>query len=239
LEGRTIMPLLKNVPVAMTAEEVVASRGRREVRPELLQDAQQAIALGHTLWQPQAVYDWFDVRAVLGENVHLAHPTLAGVEALLHVGPRANLLQGAQRALVSVGTLGPDLGQQVDDLQAAGQLLKSFLLDNAGVLALGAVGASLRCLAEEEAAAHAWGVSEALAPGSLVGWQLRGQRELCSLLPLDAIGVQLNEYCVLQPQKSFSVLIGLGPGYTQTKVGSACKYCALQHTCWRRREDPS
>jgi hypothetical protein len=104
---------------------------------------------------------------------------------------------------------------------------------------LGSAGAALRCVAEEAAASLGWGVSEALSPGSLVGWQLRGQRELCSLLPLETIGVRLNDYCVLEPHKSFSVMIGLGPGYTSAKVGSVCKYCALNATCWRRREDPS
>jgi len=72
-----------------------------------------------------------------------------------------------------------------------------------------------------------------------VGWPLRGQRELCSLLPLDEIGVHLNKYYVLEPHKSFSSLIGLGPGYESGQVGSICKYCALRDTCWRRREEPS
>lgn len=231
------MPILQDVPVALTAEELIAAQGQRRARLELIQDTQAAIDLGRTLWQPRAVYDWFDVRAVEGEYVHLSPPSHSGAEQVLHLGPKAGLLDGAQRALVSVGTIGPALEHQVSALQAAGEALKSYLLDTAGVLALGAVGASLRCLAEEAAAAQGWGVSEALAPGSLVGWSLRGQRELCALLPLNSIGVRLNEQCVLEPQKSFSVLIGLGSGYTRAKVGSVCKYCALQHTCWRRRED--
>ncbi len=97
----------------------------------------------------------------------------------------------------------------------------------------------MRCLAEETAAGLGWGVSPSLSPGSLVGWSQRGQRDLCALLQLDDIGVRLNEYCVLEPHKSASGLIGLGPGYESARVGSVCKYCALQKTCWRRREDPS
>ena len=92
---------------------------------------------------------------------------------------------------------------------------------------------------EETAADMGWGVSPSLSPGSLVGWSLRGQRELCGLLPLESIGVELNTHCVLEPHKSTSGIIGLGPGYETNKVGSACKYCALQNTCWRRRRDPS
>lgn len=235
------MPILRDIPVALSAEEVVASQGRKQLRPEWLLEAKQAITMGQGLWEPQAVYDWFDVSAVNGEEVHLCHPAQAGVEATLHLGPHAPLLHGARQALVGVGTIGPALSQKVQELQAAGDSLASFFLDTAGVMALGAVGTRLRCLVEEAAAAQAWGVSKALAPGSLVGWHLRGQRDLCALLPLDAIGVRLNDYCVLEPHKSFSTLIGLGPGYTRSKVGSVCEYCALQDTCWRRRpsEDPS
>lgn len=231
------MPILQDVAVTLTPEDVIAAQGQKRIRPELLRQAEQAIALGQALWRPQAVYDWFEVGTVDREWVHVSHPADAGVQAILHVGPGARLLVGARRVLVSAGTIGPDLERRVHELHQAGDELTSYLLDCAGVVALGAIGAAQRCLVEEEAATEGWGVGEALSPGSLAGWQLQGQRELCSLLPLDLIGVRLNEQCVLDPQKSFSVLIGLGPGYSNTKVGSVCKTCALRHTCWRRREE--
>jgi hypothetical protein len=233
------MPILQNIPIALTAEEVIASRGQRSVRPELMQQAEQVIALGQDLWQPMAVYDRLEVHGVNGECAHLASPSQIGVEAILHIGPKANLLDSAQQVLIGVGTIGPALEERVHDLQAAGEGLQSYLLDSAGVVALGAVGEALRCLAEETAEAEGWGVSAALSPGSLVGWSLRGQREVCALLPLQEVGVRLNDHCVLEPHKSFSAVIGLGPGYETKKVGSVCKYCALRKTCWRRREASS
>jgi hypothetical protein len=171
--------------------------------------------------------------------VVLSSASQGGQQSTLRIGPKADLLRGAERALVSVVTIGPELERRVHELQAAGEGLKSYLLDSAGVVALGAVSEAIRCLAEEAAADHKWGVSPSLSPGSLVGWPLAGQRELCALLPLDVIGVQLNSHCVLVPYKSVSGLIGLGPGYEASRVGSVCKYCSLRNTCWRRREDPS
>ncbi len=245
------MPILTEIPVALAPEEVLATRGRRRVQPGLLRDAEAAIGLGQTLWRPAAVYDWFDVTEISGEEVHLipavpddlspenglAFPGRQGT--WLHIGPRVELLAGARRVLVAVGTIGSALETRVHELQVAGERLSSYLLDSAGVVALGAVGEALRCLAEEAAAVQGWGVSPALSPGSLVGWPLVGQRVLCGLLPLDCIGVSLNSYCVLEPHKSFSTLIGVGPDFSSGKVGSVCRYCALQATCWRRREDPS
>jgi hypothetical protein len=233
------LPILRDIPIALTAHEIIATNSQRPIRPALLRDAEAAIALGQTLWQPAAVYDWFDVQDVDGEWVQLSSPASPGVRANLHVGPKAGLLEHARRALASVGTIGPALEQRVHELNTGREGLKGYMLDSAGVVALGAVGEAVRCLVEEEAEGLGWGVSPSLSPGSLVGWPLRGQRDLCSLLPLDSIGVQLNNHFVLEPHKSASGIVGIGPGYDSPRVGSVCKYCALQKTCWRRREDPS
>jgi hypothetical protein len=233
------MPILRDIPISLTVEQVLASRGQTSIRPELRQSAEEAIALGQSLWQPMAVYDWFDVHHLEGESVYVAAAHRSDGESVLRVGPKAGLLDCAQRILASVITIGPTLEQKVHELQAGREGLGSYLLDSAGVVALGAVGEAIRCLAEETAAELGWGVSPYLSPGSLVGWPVGGQRDLCALLPLDSIGVRLNDHSILIPFKSASGIIGLGPGYETTKVGSVCKYCALKNTCWRRREDRS
>jgi len=230
------MPILRDLPITLTAEELLAERGRNEQRSGLIAAAQEAIALSQTLFAPAAVYNDFEVRGVTGECATLA-PLLpcSSASLALTVGPKADLLAPAQRLLVAVYTMGPALEARVGDLARAGEPLLSYLLDCAGVTALGVVGERVRCLAEELAAERGWGVSPALSPGSLVGWTLQGQQELCSLLPIAEIGVRLNEYCVLEPHKSVSVVIGMGPGYESHEVGSVCRYCALRDSCWRYR----
>jgi len=233
------MPILQDVPIAITAQEIIAKRGQQHIRPDLLERAKETIDLGHGLWQPAAVYDWFDVEAIDGEEIHLTCPSRPELKGALHIGPKVSLLQDAKKIMAGVGTIGPALEEYARQLQTLNEGLQSYLLDSAGVVALGALGESLRCLVQEAAAEQGWGVSAALSPGSLVGWPLRGQKDLCRLLPLAEIGTRLNKYSVLEPHKSFSVIIGLGPGYDSVHVGSVCRYCALQETCWRRREDPS
>jgi hypothetical protein len=231
------MPILRDIPIALKAEDIIASPNKGQHRPALLMHAEEAINLGQILWQPACVYDWFEVRHVEWERVTLAG--LNGTEVVLQIGPKADLIAPARRVVVGVVTIGPALEQKVRELQAAGESMMSYLLDSAGVVALGAAGEALRCLAEEAAGELGWGVSPSLSPGSLVGWSLRGQHELCGLLPLEQIGVRLTNHAVLEPHKSASGLVGLGPGYDSTRVGSICKYCALQKTCWRRREEPA
>jgi hypothetical protein len=240
------MPILKDVTITLTAEELLAAQGRNERQPAFVAAAEDAIALGKTLFAPAAVYDEFEVRGVAGERVALTlapSPTRGrGVAAGrgegigLTVGPKADLLAPAKRLLVTVYTIGPALETRVSELYKASEPLLSYMLDCVGVMALGMVGERLHRLAEERAAGRGWGVSPALSPGGLVGWPVQGQRELCDLLPLADIGVRLNEYCVLVPHKSVSMVIGLGPGYESHEVGSVCDYCALRDTCWRRRE---
>ena len=233
------MEILQDISISLTPEYVLEEQCRRRggaVRPWMAEIAKEALEVGQALFAPAIITDEFAVRGVAGGQVCLAtsdadDPALAR----LVVGPKADLVAPAERVMVSVLTIGPLLERRVHELQAAGENLLAYMLDAVGVLALGVVGESLRCMAEERAAELGWGVSPALSPGSLVGWSLSGQRELVALLPIQKIGVQLSDYCVLMPHKSASVLVGLGPGYESNHVGSVCRYCALAGSCWRRR----
>ncbi len=230
------MPILRNIPIPITPAEILGRRKKRANPPHVLQAAEEAIALAQALWQPVALYEWLDVVAIEGHDVRVSGPL---GEGLLDIGPRAGLLDPARQVVVAVGTLGFALERRVHELTEAGQALNALLLDSAGVVAVGAIGEAMRCLAEETAVGQGWGVSPSLAPGSLVGWSVEGQSALCGLLPLEEIGVTLNSFGILEPFKSASWLIGIGPGYEARHVGSMCYLCALSDTCWRRREDRS
>jgi hypothetical protein len=221
------MPVLKNIEIRISTDELLRAQGSAAQRPAVRAMARWASAEAQRLAEPAAVWDLLPVHQVDGDRACVG-------EAWLRVGPHADLLAPARQALVSVVTIGPTLEAEVRRLNQEGSPLESFMLDSAGVLALAAVGDSLRRLAEDLAAQRNWGVSLALAPGSLVGWPVHDQRTLCSLLDLAAIGVTLNSSQVLVPHKSASRLVGLGPGYTARQVESACRFCPQRETCWRR-----
>ena len=230
------MPVLREIPISLNAEQMLAAQGRSGAQPGLMAAAEQAIVLGQTLWSPALVYDEMEVLGVGPESVSIAAPNLrSSLPHQLTVGPKVHLLAPAHRLLAAVYTIGPALGARVGELAKEGDLLLSYLLDCVGVMALGAVGERVRSMAQETAAAGGWGVGPALSPGSLVGWSIQGQRELCDVLPIGDIGVGLNKYCVLEPHKSASVVIGMGPGFGSHEVGSVCVYCSLRDSCWRRK----
>ena len=223
--------------ISLTPSDVLVAQylGRRRTFPApILKSAEQAIAQGQELFCPAAVYDEFPVHGIEGQELIL---NANGELKRLKIGPKVDLLRPAERVLVAVDTIGPALEKRVSELHAGGEPLGAFMLDSVGVVALGAVGEALRKVVEQRAAELGWGVGAALAPGSLVGWSMRGQRPLCALLPLQSIGVQLNDAYVLQPHKSASMLIGIGPDYRSSRVGSICRFCSLAGSCWRRRTE--
>lgn len=228
--------ILRDIPLHLTAQELLEEVGS-PLRPALVTAAEQAVELAEALIAPAALWGEFTISSVSGEQVALATPSEPEHPiARLHVGPKADLLVPAREVVIAVYTIGPALENEVRNLNAQDALL-AYLLDSAGVLALSAVGEALRGRVEQQAVERGWGVSPSLSPGSLVGWPMTGQRELCALLPLEQIGVRLNEMCVLEPHKSVSMLVGLGPDYPSAHVGSVCVYCSLSDRCWRRRGD--
>ncbi len=237
LQDGNSMHILSGVEINLKAEEVLQAQymGRRSTFPDaILRSAREAIRLGETLFAPAAIYDEFPVLGIEGETLLIQ---ANGGAKELKIGHKIDLLHPAERVFVAVDTIGPALEQRVDEMQRGRDSLDAYMLDSVGVVALGAVAEALRRVVEGRAAGLGWGVSAALAPGSLVGWSLNGQRDLCSLLPLDQIGVALSPSFVLQPHKSASMLVGLGPRYPSRRVGSVCRFCSLADSCWRRKKD--
>ncbi len=230
------MPILEDIDITLDAREVVLELHRGKRAPEtLVEETTTVIEQSGDLLRPQAVYKWVTVQGVKGEAVFFDSGE-AGREVSVTMGPHSDLMKEAEMALVSTVTIGAALNDRIEELNREGHLLEAYLLDSVGVVALGEVGKAVRRLAEKEAESRGWGVSGALAPGSLQGWPVKGQDELCALIPIDQIHVHLNKSGVLIPFKSASGLIGTGPGYSSKKVGSVCRYCSLAETCWRRRK---
>jgi hypothetical protein len=231
------MPILRDIPISLTLDQVLeAQKGaRRRANATMAKVAQQAIEMAQPLYAPAAGYVELAVQGVQGEHVVLSSQNGRGQEHVLKVGPHADLLAPATQLFAAVYTIGPALEERVAQLHQAGETLVAYWLDSVGVMALGAVGETLRRMVEEKAVERGWGVSAGLSPGSLVGWPMQGQRALCALLPLSDVAVRLNDHYVLEPHKSVSVVIGMGPGYESHQVGSVCRFCSLADSCWRRK----
>jgi hypothetical protein len=230
------MPVLADIQIKINALEVVlALHCGRKAPPKLVEQTQTAIEQAQTLLQPQTVYKWVPVLSISGKEVILA-PASLDHNAPITIGPYSYLMAEAELALISAVTIGAQMDERIRELNKSGLILESYLFDSIGVVALAKAGEAVRRIAETEADSRGWGVGDALGPGSLKGWSIEGQINLCALLPLEKINVKLNDSGVLIPFKSASGLIGIGPGYQSKKVGSVCRFCMHADTCWRRRD---
>lgn len=206
-------------------------RGRSDA--QTLRAVARAWELARGIITPRMITRWLEVLGV-EEGLVLVRPLEGGAVSRLDLGPRAGLMAPARLAQVAACTIGSGLDRRVERLRAEGREQEARYLDSVGVVALGEVADLCRRLVEQEAARRGWGVSLCLMPGSLQGWDLAGQRDLCVLLDLKALGARLLPNHFLVPHKSSTSLIGLGPGYEAEKVESACRWCHLAASCWRR-----
>lgn len=231
------MNILTDISIKVTPQEVIHSLSHGKRDPSwMLDEAEVAVETARDLLLPVIVFDWAKVLGVNDETVTVVSER-TGQTSDLQLGPHAHLISKAEIALVSVNSIGAKLDKKVNELNQSGENLAAYLLDSVGVVGLSKVGNAASALAEQEAARRDWGVGARLSPGSLQGWPTEGQHDLCDLLPLEHGGLKLNQNGLIIPFKSASGLIGLGPEYQSSKVGSVCKLCEHRDTCWRRQHD--
>jgi hypothetical protein len=229
------MTIRKDITIAVEASEVMQalSRGRRDAT-WMVDATRTVLDQARELFDPTIVFAWVAVTAVTAETV-LVHSS-GGNSTALRIGPNVNLLSGAREALVSVNSIGQRLDEAVRALNRKGEALSAYLLDCVGVVALSKVADVAARMAEARARERGWGVGDRLGPGSLRGWSVEHQAELCGLLPLAEAGISLTDSGLIVPFKSASSLIGIGPDFKSSTVGSVCSLCTLRESCWRRRE---
>lgn len=193
-------------------------------RPTMQEAAREGLAQAAGLVDPAVVYDWFPVA--------LEGRTKAEIGGLVfHLGRHANLLNRARSAFVAVVSIGLRVEAEARELQASGRALASYMVDAAGVFAVGLLLEKARHIAEQEAAARGWGVGAELAPGQLSGWAISEQLLVARLLDLGSIGIRVTESGMLVPQKSASIVVGIGPDYESSEVCSPCEFCDVRETC--------
>jgi len=218
------LTVLKGFELPMEEDLFFEEQAGALKRPSMQEVARAALARAVDLVDPAVAYDWFPVGRVAEKQAEVGGLTF-------HLGRHAELLQPAKSALLAVVTVGPRLEAESRRLQTAGKALDAYMLDSAGVFGVGLLLQKSHRIAEEEAAERGWGVGAELAPGQLSGWSIAEQLLVAQLLDVAAIGVSVTESGILIPQKSASLMVGIGPEYESSEVRSPCEYCDVSDTC--------
>ncbi len=192
--------------------------------------AERAIREGLPLLQPAVVTASFAVEGLGHERLQLeGGGYLAGPLIKEH-------LYRARSVVVAVCTIGPALEAAASDSFTRDPAV-GVALDALGSVAVDMLAAALCQWEGDQAVAEGLQTTMPLSPG-LKGWPVAtGQRQLFELLDVSAAGVTLNKSYMMVPQKSASLVIGVGPDVDSSP--EPCDYCSMAATCrYRQRRVP-
>jgi len=227
------MPILDNWKLQLTINDVLRAQGAdpdviRLRRPSLVKSTEDAIAIGIPLLHPRVLYEKYIVKGLVHERLELSSSSSSNGKSYLSGQLIAQHLARAQTIIVMICTIGSELDESVSSL---------FKIDPIIAIALDGVGsASVEMLAIQacnyfEAQAKDYGLNTTmpLNPG-MVGWPVeQGQPQIFTLLDSDEIQVSLTESCMMTPNKSLSMVLGLGEDVSA--IGLSCDYCNLKGVC--------
>jgi hypothetical protein len=131
-------------------------------------------------------------------------------------------------------TIGDAVVEKSRSLMKNNEMLHGYIYDIYGSLAVENAMEQMHNNLRLEMSKMGLGVSNRYSPG-YCGWAVAEQKKLFSLLPKSFCGISLSDSCLMQPIKSVSGFIGIGPevrqkGYTcEVCDASQCLYRNLKH----------
>jgi Vitamin B12 dependent methionine synthase, activation domain len=221
--------VLVDLPLAIDPAEVLRFQGYKRGRDVPTPDVQalfdEALAEGRRLMVPRAVARWAPVTE--------RRPDGLVVEAEALAIPRIGERWGpVERVAVVVCTIGEALEARVAALWDARELALASMLDSVGSGAVESLAEFVNDLLCQQGL-PALRVTNRISPG-YADWDVVEQRRLFRLCDAGAIGVRLNEACVMTPGKSISLMVGAGPEARVDHYFSQCARCWMRDCAYRR-----
>ncbi len=227
------MPILADWKIELEIDDVLRSQGAdpeviRGRRPALVKITEHAIIRGTSLLKPLVLYESYRVKGLVHERLNLQSNSGSADRAYLSGPLIAQHLARSQTIVIMLCTIGSPLDDTVSSL---------FMSDPSLAVALDGVGSAavekLALLAcnyfEAQAKQEGLNTSIPLNPG-MVGWPLdQGQPQIFTLLDSEQIQVSLTDSCMMVPNKSLSMVLGVGKDVSP--IGISCDYCNLNGVC--------
>jgi hypothetical protein len=221
------MEIIHDWDLQLDVDQVLLGQGAapatiRARNPALVRAAEWALVEGLPLIQPVVQVHELAVEKVTHEKLKLdGGGVLSGSLVIQH-------LAGAQRIVVMLCTIGPQLEEVVSELIHSDAVL-GLALDGVGTAAVETLATQASSLYEERARVLGWQTSIPLSPG-MVGWEVDpGQRQVFALLDAPKVGVRLTSSYMMSPNKSLTLVLGMGENIATQ--GRTCDYCSLKETC--------
>jgi hypothetical protein len=223
------MPIIKDIPFTLTRTDVIRGLGmgaNPTVRPQIDQLVDETLKdeAALKLIRPAFAYEIVKVDKIEGEDCFLEGGTI------FHGATIPHLLSGAKALAVGVASVGPDLEAVVSAYFNSSRHLKAIILDAMGSSTTENMRFAIRDIINKEAEKRGYTASSPVSPGG-PSWPLTEQFKIFALVPAGEIGVCLTENGMMVPQKSTSMVFGLGENMPTWSPTERCDMCPNGATC--------
>lgn len=141
-------------------------------------------------------------------------------------------LRKSQRYVFFVATAGREFEAFQQQLSAEGDMVRVFIADAIGSVLAEKTADRMETELETQLSSYGWLHTNRFSPG-YCGWHVSEQQQLFPLFPEQPpCGVTLSESSLMNPIKSVSGIIGIGPDVK--KLPYSCGLCDYKH-CYKRR----
>lgn len=224
-----IMPVIHDIPLKIDVNEVLRQVGisiDAELRPRIESLIAELLSSGEVdrLLAPAIAYELHAITEIHSDRLCIENSwTIQG--SLLP----STLAQASDLAVVFC-TIGPDLENEKAECKAKKNIMRALLLDSFGSAAIDILAVEAYHLIRDLAASRGLAASSPISPG-MEGFSLSEQSHMAQLAPIKEIGLQLTSSCMMNPQKSLSMIIGFGEEMPTWSRAEACARCNLAKSC--------
>ncbi|MCU0454865.1 MAG: methionine synthase [Bacteroidales bacterium] len=129
-------------------------------------------------------------------------------------------------------TAGKGIGENSRRAMKESDLLEGYIYDVIGSEAVEAAADLMQNELEVEMSMEGRKITNRFSPG-YCGWDVSQQHRLFSLLPGNFCGIKLTDSALMDPVKSISGIIGLGPDVR--RMPYTCSLCDMKDCIYRRK----
>ncbi len=133
-------------------------------------------------------------------------------------------------------TAGAEIGTRSRKAMQDRDLLRGYVYDVIGSEIVEAAADLMQKQLEEKMALHSLKITNRYSPG-YCGWSVSEQHKLFQLIPENFCGIRLTESALMDPIKSVSGIIGIGPEVKMNPY--TCSLCDMEHCIYRKNRRTS
>jgi hypothetical protein len=223
------MPVIREIHLDLKAEEVIRQSGINKdsrLMPKvrlLIDELLRRVEKDHLL-EPVFAYEVTPVTKWLDDGLHV------GDSLMLNGSFIASTLEKASDLAVVFCTIGSRIEEAVAQLRSEKHLLKASLLDGLGSAAVDLLTVEAYHRLKDIFAEQGLSVSGPINPGAR-DFPISDQHIMAQLVPIEKIGLELTVSAMMRPQKSISMIIGVGSEMPSWTRAEACARCNLAKSC--------